>query len=56
MIHNKKPPLHKSFGYAFEGISTCIKNERNMKIHCCATVLVVIAGFLFQISQIECCI
>ena len=51
MIHNKKPPLHKSFGYAFEGISTCIKNERNMKIHCCATVLVVIAGF-----QIEWCI
>ena len=26
----KKPPLYKSFGYAFEGIFTCIRNERNI--------------------------
>ena len=39
----KKPPLYKSFGYAFEGIFTCIRNERNIKIHCTVAILVVIA-------------
>lgn len=52
----KKNPLYQSFGYAFEGIFTCIKKERNMKIHCAAAVLVTIAGFLFQISIVEWCI
>ena len=32
MDSQKKDPLYKSFGYAFEGIGTCIKKERNMKI------------------------
>ena len=36
MDSQKKDPLYKSFGYAFEGIGTCIKKERNMKIHCVA--------------------
>ena len=40
MDSQKKDPLYKSFGYAFEGIGTCIKKERNMKIHCAAAVLV----------------
>ena len=40
----KKNPLYKSFGYAFEGIFAGIRKERNMKIHCAAAVLVVIAG------------
>ena len=64
----KKNPLYKSFGYAFEGIFTGIKKERNMKIHCVAAVLVVIAGmilamlcvvaagFVFRISVSEWCI
>ena len=34
MTAPKKPPITKSFGYAFEGIFTCIRKERNMKIHC----------------------
>ena len=44
MTAPKKPPITKSFGYAFEGIFTCIRKERNMKIHCIMAVLVVIAG------------
>ena len=43
----KKNPLYKSFGYAFEGIFTGIKKERNMKIHCLAMLCVVAAGFVF---------
>ena len=49
----KKPPLYKSFGYAFEGIFTCIRNERNIKIH---AILVVIAGAVLGITPTEWCI
>ena len=35
MKKHKKDPLYKSFGYAFQGIYTCISKERNMKIHWC---------------------
>lgn len=52
MDSQKKDPLYKSFGYAFEGIGTCIKKERNMKIHCAAAILVVIAGVILKISQL----
>lgn len=52
----KKTPLYKSFGYAFEGIFTCIRNERNIKIHCTVAILVVIAGAVLGITPIEWCI
>ena len=51
----KKDPLYKSFGYAFSGIYAVMKKERNMKIHCVAMILVIIAGFLFHISVTEWC-
>ena len=53
---NKKDPVVKSFGYAFQGIFTCVKKERNMKIHVCATILVVIAGIVLKLSALEWCI
>lgn len=56
MKKSKKPPLYKSFGYAFEGIFTCIRSERNMKIHCTVALLVVIAGLVLGLSPIEWCI
>ena len=52
----KKNPLYKSFGYAFEGILTGIRKERNMKIHCLMMGCVSIAGLIFHISRIEWCI
>ena len=52
----KKNSLVKSFGYAFEGILTGIRQERNMKIHCVAIILVTAAGTLFQITAVEWCI
>ncbi|MFR3060694.1 MAG: diacylglycerol kinase family protein [Holdemanella porci] len=48
--------MTKSFGYAFEGIFTCIRKERNMKIHCIMAVLVVIAGIILKLSPVEWCI
>lgn len=56
MSGQKKPPLYKSFGFAFEGIFAVIKKERNMQIHCCMMVLVIVAGLFFQISAVEWCI
>ena len=56
MTAPKKPPITKSFGYAFEGIFTCICKERNMKIHCVMAVLVVIAGMILKLSPVEWCI
>jgi diacylglycerol kinase (ATP) len=52
MKKERKNPLTKSFGYAFEGILTGIRQERNMKIHCVAIIL----GTLFQITAVEWCI
>ncbi len=52
----RKPPLYRSFGYAFEGIFACIRKERNIKIHLTFSVLVVIAGLILSISPIEWCI
>lgn len=56
MSGRKKDPLYQSFGYAFEGIFTCIRKERNMKIHCMAAGCVVVAGLLLGISAVEWCI
>ncbi len=55
MKEQKKNPLYKSFGYAFEGIFTGIKKERNMKIHCLVMLCVVAAGFWLHISAMEWC-
>ena len=49
MKKERKNPLRKSFGYAFEGILTGILQERNMKINCVEIILVTAAGTLFQI-------
>lgn len=49
----KKNKLYMSFVYAFEGIINTILHERNMQIHCCVTILVVIFGIFLHISLIE---
>ena len=56
MKKGKKNPLGKSFGYAFEGILTGIRKERNMKIHCLAVILVTLTWTLLQISASEWCV
>lgn len=56
MPGKKKNPLWRSFGYAFAGIWTGIRKERNMKIHCTALLMVVIAGIAFRITVSEWCI
>ena len=43
----------QSFGYAGRGVWLAISTEANMKIHLSVAVLVVMAGFFFQISATE---
>ncbi len=50
-MKNKK--LINSFKYAFKGIGSSLKSERNMKIHFAMMVLVIIAGILLNISMWE---
>lgn len=45
--------LINSFKYAICGIGTAMKRERNLKIHIIIMLLVITAGFVFNISIIE---
>ena len=56
MKREKKPPLRKTFGYAFEGILTGIRKERNMRIHTAPMILVVFFGTVLGLSATEWCI
>ncbi len=42
-----------SFHYALSGIYDALKTEPNLKFHFLATILVIAAGFYFQISRLE---
>lgn len=45
--------LGKSFGYAFRGLWCCVKNERNMRIHLVAALLVGLFSVLFGLETLE---
>lgn len=53
----KKPKTKKSFinsvKHAIDGIIYGIKTERHMKIHLLFTLVVIIGGFVFNISNLE---
>lgn len=43
----------KAFVYAFQGITTFFREERNAKVHAAAAFLAICAGFLFPIKTYE---
>ena len=43
----------KSFGYAFNGLWLLIRDEHNARIHLFFAILVVAAGFFFEITSTE---
>ncbi len=43
----------KSFGYAFQGLFTLLREEPNARIHILALVVVIVAGALFRVSATE---
>lgn len=52
-IEKGKNKLLHSFKYALAGIFASFKTEKNMKIHILIMALVILAGFIFKISQTE---
>ena len=52
-LRKKRKKLRNSFKYAFEGIQEAWKTEQNLKIHFVIMALVIIAGFIFNISAME---
>ena len=52
-IKVKTKKLINSFKYAFVGILTSFRKERNMKIHFFIMILVIIAGIWLKISELE---
>ena len=53
MKHTELRSLGKSFTYAFRGVAYCVKNERNMRIHLAATVLVSYFSYFYGLSRGE---
>lgn len=51
-MKNKKNIIN-SFKYAFEGIFSGLKTERNLKIHFSIMILVIILGIILKISKVE---
>lgn len=50
MAYMRSASVIASFGYAFEGARYAFRTQRNLKLHCVITLLVIIAGFLLRIS------
>lgn len=46
----------RSFGYAFAGIGTLLRDEHNSRIHVLAMVCAVALGFVLDISATEWCV
>ena len=49
----KNRDLISSLEFALTGIFTAIKDERNMRKHAVTSLVVILAGFVFQVSRIE---
>ena len=52
MIEKSKNVI-SSFKYAFKGVFSAIRTERNLKIHISIMILVIIAGIFLKISKME---
>ena len=52
MIEKSKNVITR-FKYAFQGVFSAIKTERNLKIHISIMILVIIAGIFLKISKME---
>ena len=53
MINAKTKKIINSFKYAFQGLATSFKTERNMRIHIVIMTLVIVAGILFKITALD---
>ena len=52
-MKKKSKKIINSFKYAFEGIFTSFKTERNMKIHVLIMILVILTGVILKIDKMD---
>ena len=52
-MKKKSKKIINSFEYAFEGIFTSFKTERNMKIHVLIMILVILTGVILKIDKMD---
>lgn len=45
--------MRRSFQYAFKGVASCIRTERNLRIHLAVTFYVLIASLVTRLSAVE---
>lgn len=50
---NKNTSLKESFRHAAEGFMFALKRERNMKVHFCFTIAVIVCAVLFGLTGAE---
>ncbi|WP_026692860.1 diacylglycerol kinase family protein [Peribacillus kribbensis] len=50
---NRKHSFYRSVCFAFRGIYTGVKSERNMRIHITAAILASLASFIFKLTLLE---
>lgn len=43
----------RSFGYAWAGIKTALKNEPNFRVHSVVTIIVILAGVALKLTNLE---
>ena len=53
MKKNVRAPFYKSIVYAYQGIISALKAERNMLIHLIVMILVITFGFIYDITITE---
>lgn len=53
MIKKKNQNIIKSFQYAFQGIKHSFVYEKNMSVHFLIAILILVLGFILNISIIE---
>ena len=53
---SRRQSLRESFANAWNGVVICFVEERNIKIHCFAAVMVLIFGNILKISVTEWCL
>ncbi len=51
-----RPSFFSSFRYAFNGIVTAIKQERNLRFHLCAAGYVLLFSLFYEFTKTEYCI
>jgi len=50
---DKSYPLKSSFSFAFSGILTALRMERNMRFHFISSIIVLLISIYFSITKIE---